>query len=251
MMKRMRLDKLVVYRGLAASRDRAQAMILAGQVQVSGTSPIKAGSLVPIDVDIKLDKPDHPYVSRGGVKLAHALEIFGIPVHGKSTLDIGASTGGFTDVLLRRGAAHVVALDVGHGQLDWKLRNDPRVTTLERVNARSIHPDTFPTSCQKFDTITIDVSFISLKQILPGVLRLLNSNGDVVTLVKPQFEAERFEIRKGGLVRDPNVHTRVIKEISRAAHEVGLKRIATTPSPITGVEGNQEFFLHLCTTQET
>ena len=244
-MKRVRLDTLLVQRRLAASRERARAMILAGQVRIDGAPSAKAGALVPVDLEITLITPDHPYVGRGGVKLAHALETFGISVQGKETLDIGASTGGFTDVLLQRGAAHVVALDVGHGQLDWRLRNDPRVVTLERVNARSIHPDRLPSTLQHFDIVTIDVSFISLKQIVPVVPALLNPGADVLALVKPQFEAGRAEVRKKGLIYDPDVHARVVDEVSTAAHKLGLTRVAVTPSPITGMEGNREFFLHL------
>ncbi len=244
-MKRVRLDTLLVQRRLAASRERARAMILAGQVRIDGTPSAKAGALVPVDREITLITPDHPYVGRGGVKLAHALETFGISVQGKETLDIGASTGGFTDVLLQRGAAHVVALDVGHGQLDWRLRNDPRVVTLERVNARSIHPDRLPSTLQHFDIVTIDVSFISLKLIVPVVPTLLNPGADVLALVKPQFEAGRAEVRKKGLIYDPDVHARVVDEVSTAAHKLGLTRVAVTPSPITGMEGNREFFLHL------
>ena len=188
-MKRVRLDTLLVQRRVAASRERARALILAGRVRVGTTSSAKAGALVPADADITVITPDHPYVGRGGVKLAHALETFGIPVRGRDTLDIGASTGGFTDVLLQRGAAHVVALDVGHGQLAWTLRNDPKVVTLERVNARSIRPEMFSAMLQQFDIVTIDVSFISLKQIFPVVPALLHPDADVVALVKPQFEA--------------------------------------------------------------
>ena len=220
-------------------------MILAGQVRIDGTPSAKAGALVPVDREITLITPDHPYVGRGGVKLAHALETFGISVQGKETLDIGASTGGFTDVLLQRGAAHVVALDVGHGQLDWRLRNDPRVVTLERVNARSIHPDRLPSTLQHFDIVTIDVSFISLKLIVPVVPTLLNPGADVLALVKPQFEAGRAEVSKKGLIHDSAVHARVVDEVSTAAHKVGLTPVAVTPSPITGMEGNREFFLHL------
>ena len=249
-MKRVRLDTLLVQRRVAASRERARALILAGRVRVGTASSAKAGALVPADVDITLLTPDHPYVGRGGVKLAHALETFGIPVRGRDTLDIGASTGGFTDVLLQRGAAHVVALDVGHGQLAWTLRNDPKVVTLERVNARSIRPEMFPAMLQQFDIVTIDVSFISLKQIFPVVPALLHPGADVVALVKPQFEAGRAEVRRKGLIRDPLVHARVVKEISTAADKVGLTRVAVTPSPITGMEGNREFFLHLRPTAE-
>ena len=244
-MKRVRLDTLLVQRRLAASRARARAMILAGEVRIDGTPSAKAGALVPVDREITLVTPDHPYVGRGGVKLAHVLETFGISVQGKEALDIGASTGGFTDVLLQRGAAHVVALDVGHGQLDWRLRNDPRVVTLERVNARSIHPDRLPSTLQHFDIVTIDVSFISLKQIVPVVPALLNPGADVLALVKPQFEAGRAEVSKKGLIHDPAVHARVVDEVSTAAYKVGLTPVAVTPSPITGMEGNREFFLHL------
>ena len=249
-MKRVRLDTLLVQRRVAASRERARALILAGRVRVGTASSAKAGALVPADVDITLLTPDHPYVGRGGVKLAHALETFGIPVRGRDTLDIGASTGGFTDVLLQRGAAHVVALDVGHGQLAWTLRNDPKVVTLERVNARSIRPEMFPAMLQQFDIVTIDVSFISLKQIFPVVPALLHPDADVVALVKPQFEAGRTEVRRKGLIHDPVVHARVVEEISTAADKVGLTRVAVTPSPITGMEGNREFFLHLRPTAE-
>ena len=249
-MKRVRLDTLLVQRRVAASRERARALILAGRVRVGTTSSAKAGALVPADVDITLLTPDHPYVGRGGVKLAHALETFGIPVRGRDTLDIGASTGGFTDALLQRGAAQVVALDVGHGQLAWTLRNDPKVVTLERVNARSIRPEMFPATLQQFDIVTIDVSFISLRQILPVVPALLHPDADVVALVKPQFEAGRAEVKRKGLIRDPVVHARVVEEISTAADKVGLTRVAVTPSPITGIEGNREFFLHLRPTAE-
>ena len=249
-MKRVRLDTLLVQRRVAASRERARALILAGRVRVGTTSSAKAGALVPADADITVITPDHPYVGRGGVKLAHALETFGIPVRGRDTLDIGASTGGFTDVLLQRGAAHVVALDVGHGQLAWTLRNDPKVVTLERVNARSIRPEMFPAMLQQFDIVTIDVSFVSLKQIFPVVPALLHPDADVVALVKPQFEAGRTEVRRKGLIHDPVVHARVVEEISTAADKVGLTRVAVTPSPITGMEGNREFFLHLRPTAE-
>ncbi len=241
-MKRVRLDELVVARGLAGSRERARALILAGLVRVDGTVVSKAGTGVPADAAIDLAAPDHPYVSRGGVKLVHALDVFGIDVAGRTALDVGASTGGFTDVLLRRGAARVVALDVGHGQLDWRLRNDARVVVLEGVNARSIDASLLP---GPVDLVTVDVSFISLRLILPAVARLIVPGGDVVALVKPQFEARRAEVGKKGLVRDPAVHERVIAEVTAAATEAGFVRVGMTPSPITGTTGNQEYFLHL------
>jgi 23S rRNA (cytidine1920-2'-O)/16S rRNA (cytidine1409-2'-O)-methyltransferase len=238
---RMRLDQLVVERGLAPSRERARALILAGQVLVDGQPETKAGTQVDDDADLGLVAPDHPYVGRGGVKLAHALDTFHITVEGREALDIGASTGGFTDVLLKRGATRVVALDVGHGQIDWTLRNDPRVVVIEHFNARHLQPSDLPGAV---DIVTIDVSFISLRQILPVVPAVLRPQGDVVALVKPQFEAGRAEIRKG-VIRDPSIQARVVDEVSAAAREVGLTPVASTTSPITGAKGNVEFLLHL------
>jgi 23S rRNA (cytidine1920-2'-O)/16S rRNA (cytidine1409-2'-O)-methyltransferase len=238
---RVRLDQLVVEKGLAPSRERARALILAGQVSVGGQPQTKAGTQVDADADVALIVPDHPYVGRGGVKLAHALDTFGIDVNGRAALDIGASTGGFTDVLLKRGATRVVALDVGHGQIDWTLRNDPRVVVIEHFNARHLALSNLP---GPVDVVTIDVSFISLRQILPVVPPLLRPGADVIALVKPQFEAGRGEIRKG-IIRDEAVQTRVVEEVSAAAREVGLNAVASTPSPITGAKGNVEFLLHL------
>jgi 23S rRNA (cytidine1920-2'-O)/16S rRNA (cytidine1409-2'-O)-methyltransferase len=238
---RVRLDQLVVERGLAPSRERARALILAGQVTVNGQSETKAGTQVDAAADVGLAAPDHPYVGRGGVKLAHALDTFHIPVEGREALDIGASTGGFTDVLLKRGATRVVALDVGHGQIDWALRNDPRVVVIEHFNARHLQPSDLPSAV---DIVTIDVSFISLRQILPVVPPVLRSRGDVIALVKPQFEAGRSEIRKG-VIRDASIRARVVDEVSAAAREVGLTPVASTTSPITGAKGNVEFLLHL------
>jgi 23S rRNA (cytidine1920-2'-O)/16S rRNA (cytidine1409-2'-O)-methyltransferase len=241
---KVRLDQLLVERGLTASRERARALILAGQVRVKNAPARKAGDLVSPDDPIELVEPDHPYVGRGGVKLAHALDAFGITVDGRIALDIGASTGGFTDVLLRRGAPRVVALDVGHGQLAWSLRQDPRVLVLERVNARSLTPEILPPDLRRFGLVTIDVAFISLRYVLPPVPRLLAPDGDVVALVKPQFEAGRDEVGSGGIVRDSAVQERAIESVAAAADKVGLRRIAMTPSPIEGMEGNREFFLH-------
>ena len=240
-----RLDAAPVARGLAASRERARGLILAGQVRVNGEVVSKAGAPVSPDANLTLIEPDHPYVSRGGVKLAHALDGFGIEVTGRLALDIGASTGGFTDVLLRRGATRVVALDVGHSQLDWRLRSDPRVVVLERLNARTLTADQLPGDAREFEVATMDVSFISARQILPAIVPLLLPEADLVVLVKPQFEAGREEVGKGGLVVDAAVHARVIDEVAGAAHALGLTRIAMTESPITGSEGNREFFLHL------
>jgi 23S rRNA (cytidine1920-2'-O)/16S rRNA (cytidine1409-2'-O)-methyltransferase len=240
-----RLDVLLVARGLAGTRERARARILASDVLVDGTLVTKAGTRVSDTATIELKQPDHPWVGRGGVKLAHALEVFGLDVGGKIALDIGASTGGFTDVLLARGARRVVAVDVGTNQLDWRLRTDPRVVCLERVNARYLTSANLPDEARSFDLITIDVSFISLTLVLPVVPALLAENGHVVALVKPQFEAGREEVGTGGIVRDPSVHARVIETVTAAAHQVGLTRLGLEPSPITGAEGNREFLMLL------
>ncbi len=242
MAAKVRLDVLLVDRGLAPSRERARALVLAGHVTVNGAPAAKAGAGVAADADVAVAVPDHPYVSRGGLKLAHALDHFHIDPAGRLALDIGASTGGFTDVLLQRGARQVVALDVGHGQIDWRLRTDPRVVVRERVNARHLAPDDLP---GPFDVITIDVSFISLRQILPVVPPRLAPGGHVVALVKPQFEAGRADVGRGGLVLDPAVHARVLDDVRDAARRVGLVPMGDTPSPITGATGNQEFLLHL------
>ncbi len=241
MPKKIRLDVALVERGLAASRERARALIMAGQVRVNGQVTSKAGAEIAGDAEIALETPDHPYVSRGGVKLAHALDDFGIDPAGRRALDVGASTGGFTDVLLRRGAASVIALDVGHGQLEWKLRTDPRVEVHEGVNARSLTAADVP---HPIDLVVIDVSFISLGHILPALPPFLTGGADVVALVKPQFEAGRDEVGKHGLVTDPAVHAAVITRVTAQAEAVGLRRVGMAPSAITGATGNQEFFLH-------
>jgi 23S rRNA (cytidine1920-2'-O)/16S rRNA (cytidine1409-2'-O)-methyltransferase len=241
-----RLDQLLLARGLTTSRERARAVILAGHVTVSGQVVTKVGSLVDPDAEVTLRAPDHPWVGRGGIKLAHALDAFGLDPAGSLALDIGASTGGFTDVLLQRGARRVVALDVGHGQLDWRLRSDPRVATLEGANARYLQPDDLPNDARAFDLVVVDVSFISLRHILPVLPALLAAAGRIVVLIKPQFEAGRGEVGKGGIIRDPAVHARVIEEVERAAAAVGLKRLGLEPSPIEGAEGNREFLMLLC-----
>jgi 23S rRNA (cytidine1920-2'-O)/16S rRNA (cytidine1409-2'-O)-methyltransferase len=237
-----RLDVLVVERGLAVSRERARAIILAGQVTVDGRVVSKAGTAVDRACRIDLATPDHPYVGRGGIKLAHALDTFHIDVAGRRALDIGASTGGFTDVLLQRGARDVIALDVGHGQLDWKLRQDARVIVKEGVNARALTAADVP---HAVDVVTIDVSFISLHHIFPALGAFLTATADVVALVKPQFEAGRDEVGKGGVITDPAIHEGVVQKVTAEAQATGLRRIAMTPSPITGATGNREFFLHL------
>jgi 23S rRNA (cytidine1920-2'-O)/16S rRNA (cytidine1409-2'-O)-methyltransferase len=239
---RSRLDILLTERGLVQSRERARALILAGRVRVDGTPVSKAGSQVSVDAVLELDEPAMPWVGRGGLKLVHALDTFRIDPAGCEALDIGASTGGFTDVLLSRGAARVVALDVGHGQLDWKIRTHPRVVVLERRNAREMVPEWLPAPV---DIVTIDVSFISLRLVLPAVPAVLNPGGHVVALVKPQFEAGREEVGRGGLVLDTAVHEAVLARVTEAAAACGLNRVAMTPSAITGATGNQEYFLHL------
>ena len=244
-MPRVRLDELLVTRGLAASRERARALVLAGDVTVDDQRIDKAGTFVDPDARVILRQPDHPWVGRGGLKLAHALDAFGLDVTGRTVLDIGASTGGFTDVVLQRGAARVVALDVGHGQLDWRLRQDARVVVLEGINARYLQASQLPADLRVFDVITIDVSFISLAHILPVVPPLLAAGGRVIALVKPQFEAGREEVGKGGLVRDPAVHERVVAAVRAEAVRVGLEPAAVEPSPVTGAEGNREFLLLL------
>lgn len=244
-MPRSRLDLLLVARGLAPTRERARALILAGHVSVGGQPATKAGTAVADDAVVALRQPDHPWVSRGGLKLDHALQVFDLDVTGLTALDIGASTGGFTDVMLARGAARVVALDVGSGQLDWRLRTDPRVVCIEGVNARYLVPDHLPADARSFGLITVDASFISLSHLLPVIPPLLAPSGRAVVLVKPQFEAGRDEVGAGGIVRDPAIHHRVVDAVAAAAHRVGLKRLAVEPSPITGAEGNREFLMLL------
>jgi 23S rRNA (cytidine1920-2'-O)/16S rRNA (cytidine1409-2'-O)-methyltransferase len=241
-MPRARLDSVVVERGLTTSRERARSLILAGRVAVDGRVVSKAGAAVPPGATVTLLSPDHPYVGRGGVKLAHALDAFGLDPHDRRALDIGASTGGFTDVLLQRGAASVIAIDVGKGQLDWRLRSDPRVLIREGVNARALSAEHVP---HPVDLVTIDVSFISLHLILRALPPFLAPGADIVPLVKPQFEAGRAQVGRRGVVIDPAVHERVIARVTADAEAIGFSRCGLTESPITGAAGNREFFLHL------
>lgn len=236
-MKKERADKLLVDRGLAETRSKAQAMILAGEVSSGNQRIEKPGQSVLLDAPLSIKQPP-PFVSRGGIKLAAALDDFGIDVTGSYCLDVGASTGGFTDCLLQRGAQKVVALDVGHGQLDWKLRNDPRVEVRERVNARYLDPADFT---ERFHFAVADVSFISLTLILPAVVPLLKDAASIVTLIKPQFEVGRHEVGKGGIVRDSVAQERVVKEISDCAKSLGLEAAGVIESPILGADGNREF----------
>jgi 23S rRNA (cytidine1920-2'-O)/16S rRNA (cytidine1409-2'-O)-methyltransferase len=237
-----RLDTAIVARGLAASRERARGLILAGQVKVDGQVVAKAGAPVAAGALVELVTPDHPYVGRGGIKLAHALDRFAIDPEGRRALDVGASTGGFTDVLLRRGAASVIALDVGRGQLDWRLRTDARVVVREGVNARALTPADVP---HLVTLVTIDVAFISLRHILPALPPFLEPGADVVALVKPQFEAGRDDVGKGGVVRDTAVRARVLREIAEAAIGWGASVVDVVDSGLPGPKGNREFFIHL------
>lgn len=232
-----RLDKLLVARGLAETRAKAQALILAGQVYSNEQRLDKAGLLVANDAPLSIKEP-LPYVSRGGLKLAAALDHFQVEVAGKLCLDIGASTGGFTDCLLQRGAARVFAVDVGHGQLAWKLRQDPRVEVCEGVNARYMRPSSAE---KRFDIVVVDVSFISLTKILPIIPPLSDPGAIVITLIKPQFEVGREEVGKGGIVRDEVAQQRVVAEITDFAKSLGLRMIGVIDSPILGADGNREF----------
>jgi 23S rRNA (cytidine1920-2'-O)/16S rRNA (cytidine1409-2'-O)-methyltransferase len=239
---RLRADLALVDQGLAPSREKARALILAGEV-LCGDRPInKAGELVPADALLRLRNQPMPYVSRGGLKLAHALTTFGIDPAGKVALDLGASTGGFTDCLLQRGAVRVHAIDVGQAQLDWKLRSDSRVVIHDKVNIRYLRPEQLP---EKGDLAVIDVSFISLKLILPVVSALLQPGSPVVALVKPQFEVGRGRVGKGGIVRDPAARADALAEVVRTARDLGFTVMGDTPSPITGGKGNVELLLWL------
>jgi len=235
-----RLDQLLVERELAESRTRAQALILAGKVRVAGQVAAKPGTLFPADAAIEVVAADHPYVSRGGVKLAHALDQFHVSVEGALAIDVGASTGGFTDCLLQRGAARVYAVDVGVGQLHWRLRNDPRVVVIERCNARYMKPGDFP---GRFDLATMDVSFISLTKILPALVPLLKPSADVVLLIKPQFEAGRGEVGRKGVVRDPAIRRRILEAFWNLLGDYGWRPVGLVASPIAGPAGNIEYLL--------
>ncbi len=236
-----RLDTALVDRGLADSRQKARALILAGDVLVNGVRVDKAGALVDRDAEIALIA-GCPYVGRGGEKLAGALAAFAVDVSGRVMLDVGAATGGFTDCLLAAGARRVYAVDVGYGQLDWRLRNDERVVVRERTNIRNVQPGDFP---EAIDGAVIDVSFISLSLVLPVVHRIVREGGIVIALVKPQFEVGKGEVGKGGVVRDPEKHREVVARIADVARTIGFTVQASTESPLTGPKGNREFFLYL------
>jgi len=236
---RQRLDNLLVERGLAKSRERAQALILAGSVTVDGQPARRAAAPTPADAQIRLIKR-LPFVSRGGLKLAHALDTFGIDPAGLTIADVGASTGGFTDCLLQRGAARVYAIDVGRGQLDWRLRQDPRVVSMERTHVRDL--SALP---EMVDGAVVDVSFISLRQVLPSVFRWLKPSAWTIALVKPQFEAGRAQVGRGGVVRAPAVHEQVLRDIrsSIESHQHVVEN--TSESPLLGPAGNREFLIYI------
>lgn len=237
-----RLDMLLLAQGLAPSRERARSMIMEGVVWVDGMKADKAGQPVSQGASIEVRGTAQPFVSRGGLKLMKAVESFPIRLSGVVALDVGASTGGFTDCMLQRGAKHVYAIDVGYGQLDWKLRNDSRVTVMERTNARFMEKAWFP---MEADFASVDVSFISLKLILPPLANSLSDSAAVVALVKPQFEAGRGEVGKNGVIRDAAVHRRVLERVVNEAPQSGLVPESLTFSPITGPKGNIEFLLYL------
>ena len=240
MTAKRRADQLLVEQGLAESRTKAQALILAGLVSCGERRVDKPGEQLAADATLVLKGRDHPWVSRGGVKLVHALDHFGIAVEGKIALDIGASTGGFTDVLLARDARRVYAVDVGHGQLAWKLRKDPRVVVIEKVNARFLSREHVP---EDVDLCVIDVSFISLTLILPRAFELVTKNGMILALIKPQFELERKDVGRGGIVREPALHEKAQRKIVKFVEEANYDVVGLVPSPITGADGNQEFFI--------
>jgi 23S rRNA (cytidine1920-2'-O)/16S rRNA (cytidine1409-2'-O)-methyltransferase len=239
----VRLDQRLVLDGLCTSRERAQALILAGEVEVGGQVVTKAGTLVGAELPVAVRRDPLPYVSRGGLKLKHALDFFAIDVTGCSAIDVGASTGGFTDCLLQAGAARVCAIDVGYGQLAWSLRSDPRVTVRERHNARNLDPATLPFVP---DLAVCDVSFISQTLILPRLVAAVGAGArPIITLVKPQFEVERGQVGKGGVVRDRALHEQAISRCTRAAEALGCQVIGVCPSPLRGPAGNEEYLLYV------
>jgi 23S rRNA (cytidine1920-2'-O)/16S rRNA (cytidine1409-2'-O)-methyltransferase len=235
-----RLDLLVVERGLADSREKAQAMILAGEVRVNGSRSDKAGMQVATDARIEVSGTSAKYASRGGLKLEGALEDFAIDVSGKTCLDIGASTGGFTDCLLCNGARCVYAVDVTTEQMVWRLQQDPRVKQIKE-NARNLRPEQIP---EPADLVTVDVSFISVAKVLPAVVAAAGTRAEYLILVKPQFELDRGDVGRGGIVRDAALHARAVERVRTAAEAAGLRVEGVRPSRLTGAEGNQEFFLH-------
>ncbi|PYP83494.1 MAG: TlyA family rRNA (cytidine-2'-O)-methyltransferase [Blastocatellia bacterium AA13] len=246
-MARERIDKLVVERGLAETRTRAQALILAGQILVDTQRIDKPGQMVSTGAEIRVKGEQPRYVGRGGLKLEAALRKFNIDPADKLCVDVGASTGGFTDCLLQHGAARVWAVDVGHNQLDWKIRSDPRVVPLEGINGRNLSSEQFPV---KFGLAVVDVSFISLDKILPALKGVIVEAADVIALIKPQFEVGKGEVGRGGIVTDPSKHARVLRDVIRFARSSAFETLDLMASPILGAEGNREFLIHLKTNSE-
>ncbi len=240
--KKERIDKLLLERGLVTSREKAKALIMAGQVIVNDRRVDKAGEMVPGEADIRIKGDQLPFVSRGGLKLEHALNHFNIDPGGKTAVDVGASTGGFTDCLLQRGISKVYAVDVGYGQMDLKVKNDARVVPIERTNIRDMSRDNIP---EEVDIAVIDVSFISLVKVLPHVIPLMKEKGEIVALIKPQFEVGKGEVGKGGIVRDDKKVEKVLHDVGAFSEESGLEVAGITPSPILGAKGNREFLIHL------
>jgi 23S rRNA (cytidine1920-2'-O)/16S rRNA (cytidine1409-2'-O)-methyltransferase len=239
---KIRLDQLLVQKGLARSREKAKALIMAGLVQVDGAQIDKAGRFVPSSASVLLKEARPRYVSRGGLKLEAAIQHFSVDVKGRDLLDVGASTGGFTDCLLQHGANRVIAVDVGYGQLDWKLRQDPRVEILEKTNARYLRPEDLDTPV---NGAVIDVSFISLKLVVPPVSELLKRPSYIIALIKPQFEVGKGQVGKGGVVRDPNLHRDVVENLKGFFETLGWTVQGHIPSPLLGPKGNREFFIYL------
>jgi len=238
--EKTRLDVLLVERGLAPSRERAQAMLLAGNVRVNGKRMDKPGTRLAADAQVEIAGETQRYSSRGGLKLEGALEDFGVAPQDKTCLDVGSSNGGFTDCLLQHGARRVYAVDVTINQLDWKLQKDPRVVTIER-NARYLKPEDVG---ELVDLVTMDVSFISVTKVLPAIVPITNPGADFLVLIKPQFELEKQQVGKGGIVRDAALHEKAVANVTAAAAALGLEIAGVRASHITGTEGNQEFFLH-------
>ncbi len=243
MAKRERLDESLIRRGLATSREEGQRRIMAGEVLVDDWPVTKVGTLVNLEAPIRLRGRSSPYVSRGGLKLEKAVDDFAVQVRDRVVLDVGASTGGFTDCLLRRGARLVYAVDVGYGQFDWKLRNDPRIIVFEKKNIRTLRPEELSDAPE---LAVVDVSFISLRLVIPQVMKVLADPGEILALIKPQFEVGKGKVGKGGVVRSGNEHLRVVGEIREAAETMGLEVGGVMESPLLGPKGNKEFFIHLC-----
>ncbi|MGE5238827.1 MAG: TlyA family RNA methyltransferase [Chloroflexota bacterium] len=242
---RERLDKLLVDRGIATTRERARALIMEGRVFVNGLRVTKAGTFVTVDAAVDLQGEEMPYVSRGGLKLSAAIDSFAISLSGKVALDVGCSTGGFTDCMLQRGAAKVYCIDVGYGQLAWKLRTDPRIILLERTNIRYLERERVP---EAVDIATIDVSFISLVKVVPKVLEFLREGGEVIALIKPQFEVGRGEVGKGGIVRDEGKRLMALESVRSELESLGLHTKGVIESPLPGQKGNREYLIYMTKT---